>query len=254
MRHIHFSIALGYPSSFSLCDFVFLWTRTLSNHIQSLNRALTFLHSPHTPAILRTAIPSATNLIVHTTEPGSEQRFTQLCALLGDGVIGSVWMYSSEDADAVEASIEVLPILVRALGIGVTRYLKALIPQLMHPLHAVPCKKPRVTLQLSSLRALGAVLQECSPRIENWRSTIVEGVAKCWVVLLGDEQTNEESEQLRHALRVVCGRLWEVAPSVRKEYIRLLELDAAIFETLIGDVIYPHLAEADAIDAPQHDG
>jgi hypothetical protein len=124
MRHIHFSIALGYPSSFSLCDFVFLWTRTLSNHIQSLNRALTFLHSPHTPAILRTAIPSATNLIVHTTEPGSEQRFTQLCALLGDGVIGSVWMYSSEDADAVEASIEVLPILVRALGIGVTRYLK----------------------------------------------------------------------------------------------------------------------------------
>jgi hypothetical protein len=75
-----------------------------------------------------------------------------------------------------------------------TRF-QALIPQLMHPLHAVPCKKPRVTLQLSSLRALGAVLQECSPRIENWRSTIVEGVAKCWVVLLGDEQTNEGAFQ-----------------------------------------------------------
>jgi hypothetical protein len=96
----------------------------MSDRIQSLNRALTFLHSPHTPAILRTAIPAATNLIERTTQPGSEQRFTQLCALLGDGVIGSVWMYSSEDADAVEASVGVLPILVRALGIGATRYLK----------------------------------------------------------------------------------------------------------------------------------
>jgi Tti2 family len=212
MCHLRFSIAPGYPSSFSLCDFVFFWTCTLSDRMQSLNRALTFLHSPHTPAILRTAIPSATNLIEHTTEPGSEQRFNQLCALLGDGVIGSVWMYSSDDPDAVEASIEVLPILVRALGIGATRYLKvrfqhsdrpawrmtrcqALIPQLMHPLHAVPFKKPRVTLQLSSLRALGTVIQECSPRIENWRSTILEGVAKCWVVLLGEEQTDEGTVQ-----------------------------------------------------------
>jgi len=33
-------------------------------------------------------------------------------------------MYSSEDADVVEASVDVLPILVHALGIGATRYLK----------------------------------------------------------------------------------------------------------------------------------
>ena len=33
-------------------------------------------------------------------------------------------MYSSEEAEAVEASIDVLPIIVRALGIGATRYLK----------------------------------------------------------------------------------------------------------------------------------
>ena len=89
-----------------------------------MNRALTFLHSSHTPAILRTAIPTATDLIERTTQPGSEERFAQLCALLGDGVIGSVWMYSSEDAEAVEASVDVLPIIVRALGIGTTRFLK----------------------------------------------------------------------------------------------------------------------------------
>lgn len=146
-------------------------------------------------------------MIERTTQPNSEQRFTQLCALLGDGVIGSVWMYSSEDADVVEASIDVLPILVRALGLGATRYLKvrsstltgrlsevtrcqALIPQLVHPLHAVPYKRTRVILQLSSLRALRTVIQQCSPRIESWKSTIIDGVAKCWVVLLGREQTD----------------------------------------------------------------
>jgi hypothetical protein len=75
-----------------------------------------------------------TNLIERTTPPGSEQRFTQLCALLGDGMVGSVWMYSSEDADAVEASVDVLPILVRALGIGATRYLKVSFSTFIHPL------------------------------------------------------------------------------------------------------------------------
>jgi hypothetical protein len=121
-------------------------------------------------------------------------------------------MYSSEDVDAVEASVDVLPILVRALGIGATRYLKvrfstftvrllemtrcqALIFQLMHPLLAIPNKRPGVILQLTSLRALGTVIQECSPRIENWRGTIIEGVAKCWVVHLGGEQTNEGTFQ-----------------------------------------------------------
>ncbi|KAI9512928.1 hypothetical protein F5148DRAFT_972809, partial [Russula earlei] len=151
--------------------------------LDSLSRALTFLHSPYTPAILRTAIPAAVDLIKRTTESGSEQRFTKLCALLGGNVIGSVWMYGSEDADAVEASVDVLPVVVRALGIGATRYLKALVPQLTHPLHPIPYKKPRITLQISSLRALETVIQECDHRIENWKGTIVEAVAKCWVMI-----------------------------------------------------------------------
>jgi hypothetical protein len=36
-----------------------------------------------------------------------------------------------------------------------------------------------------------------------------------------------------------------------------LKLDATIFESLVGDVIHPHLAEPDElaeIDAPQHEG
>ncbi|KAH9978272.1 hypothetical protein BGW80DRAFT_1202231 [Lactifluus volemus] len=205
--------------------------------LASLHRALTFLHSPHTPAILRAAIPALTTVIERTTQPGSEQRFSQLCALLGDGVIGSVWMYSSEDVDAVEASVEALPIVVRALGIGATRYLKALIPQLTHPLHPAPYRKSNITLQVSSLRALDVVMQECASRMENWKGTIVEGVAKCWVTLWDGQKTESESEDLKRELRAVCVKLCEIVPSVCNEYSRLLKLDARVFETLVGDLI-----------------
>jgi len=153
-------------------------------------------------------------------------------------------MYCSEDAEAIEASVGALPVVVHALGIGATRYLKALVPQLTHPLHPVPYKKPRKTLQLSSLHALGTVIQECGRRIENWKGTIVEGVAKCWVVLWDDgKKADEESEDLCRALRAVCVKLWEVAPSVRIEYMRLLKTDATIFENLVGDFINSPLEE-----------
>src|SRR5882762_8969808 len=98
------------------------------------------------------AIPTATDLVLRTTSEGTEARFTKLCAILGDGIIGSVWMYASQDLDAVEASTEALPAVIKALGIGSVRYLKvtvsghsdrrscidiesatkALIPQLTH--------------------------------------------------------------------------------------------------------------------------
>jgi hypothetical protein len=41
-----------------------------------------------------------------------------------------------------------------------------------------------------------------------------------------------------------------------QEYSRLMELDATIFENLVGDIIYPRLAGANklaAIDTPQHE-
>ena len=126
MCHPHFSAVPASQNSFSLCGLAYSSgpAPTLITRTQSLNRALTFLHSPFTPAVLRAAVPAAVNIIERTTEYGSEQRFSQLSALLGDGVIGSVWMYSSEDVDTVGASVDVLPIVVRALGVGSTRYLK----------------------------------------------------------------------------------------------------------------------------------
>ena len=59
-----------------------------------------------------------------TTADGSESRFDQLCALLGDGIIGNVWLYAQRDPEALQASVEVIPKIVHALGVGTSRYLK----------------------------------------------------------------------------------------------------------------------------------
>lgn len=89
-----------------------------------MHRVFSFLHSPHTPALIRAATPIAVDLVLRTTKVGTEERFTQLCKLLGDGIIGSVWIYGYQDPQAIEASVEVLPVLVTALGLGTVRYLK----------------------------------------------------------------------------------------------------------------------------------
>lgn len=59
-----------------------------------------------------------------TTLPGSAQRFDQLCALLGDGIISGVWIYAYQDFETIEASLLVLSQVVDELGVGVARYLK----------------------------------------------------------------------------------------------------------------------------------
>ena len=61
-----------------------------------------------------------------TTPPASSTRFDQLCSLLGDGIIGNIWVYASRDPDTLQASIDVIPEIVRALEIGTTRYLKVI--------------------------------------------------------------------------------------------------------------------------------
>jgi len=57
-------------------------------------------------------------------DPGSSERFSQLCALLGEGIIAGIWLYGSEKPDVILASLNALPSVIRALGIASARYLK----------------------------------------------------------------------------------------------------------------------------------
>lgn len=150
---------------------------------KSLSTSLTNLHNPFTPTIIRTAIPTTLTLINLTNTPGSQIRFDKLCALLGDSIIGNIWIYASMEPESVQATLDVIPGVIEMLGIGCTRYLKALVPQLIHPLLPSLVGSSR-EMQLSSLRALHVLIDECSPRIPRWKGTILDAVTKCWVGII----------------------------------------------------------------------
>jgi len=91
-----------------------------------------------------------------------------------------VWIYTSKEVECIHATLDVLPGVIKMLGTGCSRYLKGLIPQLIHPL--LPSMvSPSRNMQLSSLRALGVLVDECAPRMPRWKGTVIDGVAKCWV-------------------------------------------------------------------------
>ncbi|KAJ7589055.1 hypothetical protein C8J56DRAFT_1048685 [Mycena floridula] len=162
----------------------------------SLNTCLGQLQDERTPRLLQAVVPMTVRLVEMTTPQGSNQTFEQLCTLLGEGIIGTVWVYSPDSQETILASVESLSVVVRALGIGALRYLpfpakrtdklsQALIPQLTHPLYANEFQKTSRELQAASLRALRVVLEECAPRIEMWKGTILDAIARCWVESAG---------------------------------------------------------------------
>lgn len=102
--------------------------RGLTTSFQSLKKCLAFLQNPETSELIRAAVPTSVSLVLLTTPPGSAKRFDQLCEVLGDGIIGSIWFYAMHEQDAIEATIDVLPGIVHALGIGTARYLKVSLP------------------------------------------------------------------------------------------------------------------------------
>ncbi|KAI3612996.1 trna-specific trna nucleotidyltransferase [Moniliophthora roreri] len=222
--------------------------------LQSLNNCLGHFNHEHSPHLIRLAILASLKLILLTTSPGSATQFDQICMLLGEGVIGTIWLYSSAKHSVIEASIEVLPSLIRALGLGSSRYLKvkwrhriiacvttdiivkALVPQLVHPLIPAPFKDLSVELQIKSLQALTVVLEICAPRIRQWKGTVLDGIARCWVTTVEKtlDMNESEREELRVQLRRACGALVQACPSVQEdEFKRLRDTDRMFGDLLL---------------------
>ena len=105
---------------------VFFSHGVVASHIlsQSLTRTLTSLHDPFTPTLIRSSIPVTIELVNMLTATKPAVRFDKLCHLLGDGIIGGVWLYANREIDAIEASVEMAGVVVKELDIGSARYLK----------------------------------------------------------------------------------------------------------------------------------
>lgn len=101
---------------------------------KNLTKCIAFLDRPESPALLRTVIPASITLVELATPPKSVKRFDQLCALLGDGIIGTVWTHGTRQDKVMLAAVEVLPSLIKTLGIGCARYLKVCPSYIRHML------------------------------------------------------------------------------------------------------------------------
>ncbi|KAF7331859.1 hypothetical protein MKEN_00066000 [Mycena kentingensis (nom. inval.)] len=198
---------------------------------EALHRCITVLDSPETPVLLPAAVSTTTSLIMLTTVEGSVQRFDQLSALLGNGIIGSVWPYSSNRLPALLASVEALPAVVEMLGVGCARYLKVLIAQLVYPLAPLAYQASTILLQIASLRALVAVIQACPERVSSSRGTILNAVGRCWVEAVEHPGGKDE---LKRELQTVCRRLEGAYPAIRgREYAQVMALNENLFAGLL---------------------
>ncbi|KAF8529111.1 hypothetical protein BU17DRAFT_80296 [Hysterangium stoloniferum] len=197
----------------------------------SLKTALLHLHSPLTPQIILAAVPAHLQLINLTTASGSKVRFDQLCTLLGEGIIGGIWMYAYQEWETLEASMVAARDVVRNLGVGTTRYLKALVSQLMLNIASLS-QQHQLSMQLASLGLLEVIICVCKSRIDNWTGLILGGVARLWVNLEDSDFVNKQDVQ--RAIQKVTYVLGEACPSVvLNEYDRLLTCDSSMFQGLL---------------------
>ena len=68
-----------------------------------------------------------------------------------------------------------------------------MIPQCVHCITLNENVPRTPALEKASLKALVALIQECEPRMDRWKGTIIEGVVKYWVTLV-DRQERERGE------------------------------------------------------------
>ncbi|KAJ3743501.1 hypothetical protein DFH05DRAFT_1618591 [Lentinula detonsa] len=208
--------------------------------LTSLNTCLAQLDDTESPQLIQTAISVSLSLSLLTTTPGSSMQFDQLCALLGERIIGAIWLYSYDKLGVVQASVDSLPPLLNALGLGCCRYLKALIPQLLHPLLPVSFTSHPVELQISSLRALTMIIHECPYRMSQWKGTIIDSISRCWVHSRDTQSVGDSSRRdskLEEHLRSSCEALAKVCPSIIEEELRrLLVIDHDMFQELVAGI------------------
>ncbi|EIW82173.1 hypothetical protein CONPUDRAFT_143656 [Coniophora puteana RWD-64-598 SS2] len=212
----------------------------------SLSSAFRSLHSDHTPDLLRATVPTLLLLTDKSTSPATETRAERLSAIIGDGLIGTVWTYAYRDPETLAAATEMVAVVVQRIGIGAARWLKAIIPQLTHALAAsanvgidagLPTVPMSRLLQVASAQTLAIVVEVCAPRMGRWRYTILDGVGRCWISLEDrlreGEKEGPEEDVLRIALKGVVKNLQAACEETTKDLVELCVFDDHLFAGLL---------------------
>lgn len=245
----------------------------------SLSGTFNHLRDPLTPDLIRAAVPTTLHLIdlISPLSPASlppesgfpsqgsaivksrsspanpATRYEHLSTLLGSCLIGTVFLYAYADPEAIIAATDMLPLVLTRMGIGVARWLKALIPQLTHALLPPAVSSPTrpldvdLRLKVSSLRALCTCIETCAPRMYLWKCNIIDAVGRAWASAKDIEyeghtqlvdETGASSLELEYKtlLQMICIKLAEACPSIiQEEYQQLIRFDSVLFNGLVGN-------------------
>ncbi|KAF9004777.1 hypothetical protein BDQ17DRAFT_1424610 [Cyathus striatus] len=200
-----------------------------------LRKSLSATVALQSAPLLEASLTTLVDLIKATSTLGTEAYFDQLCELIGESIVNDTWFYAYDKPDVLVASVKALVPIIEALQLGSARFLNALIPQLTHPLRPVPMQAPNTALQIASLRALNALIVHCAPRMHEWKVTIVDGIARCWVDRFVDEREakpDTDREQLKQLLQDAMCALALACPSVETEIAQVAQLDRDLFREL----------------------
>jgi len=199
----------------------------------SLKGTLVFVHDPKTPELLSSSIPAIVELVDlllparALSKAGGKQRFDRLCSVLGEGIIGNIWIHASRDVATIRATIDQVPLLVESLGVCAVRYLKPLVLQLLNPIYPPPPgvqpmeSQEAHELKISSLRSLSSVITACRDRIPVWKKTILDAVVRCWVNEC--ENPGPNTSLIRLGLLQVTSSLSLTCPSILESEIPRLK-------------------------------
>ncbi|CAG7849407.1 SubName: Full=Uncharacterized protein {ECO:0000313/EMBL:CCA71807.1} [Serendipita indica DSM 11827] len=198
----------------------------------SLETSLLRYGDPQSPTLFKHAMLASLELVDKTTKKDGLERHTRLFALLGDSMIGGTWSFGYREPLLIQASYDVLPNLLDALGVAFVRYLKAIVPQLVHTISSPPEMKVPPTLREAALRCLIKVVDIGASRVSYWSGEIISGIAKALV------QSGNADASLRQLVGAVLHVLLDKCPDTTKNHLEALkELD-------------PTLRAAFAVDSP----
>ncbi|KIM33535.1 hypothetical protein M408DRAFT_326227 [Serendipita vermifera MAFF 305830] len=199
----------------------------------SLGTSLLRFGDPLSPILFKQAAMASMELAGKTAKVGSPEYYQLLFSLVGENIIGGAWTFGYREPLLIQATYEILPQILENLGVACVRYLKALVPQLLHTLVPLEGARPSVELQKASLRALKDVIHFGAPRISYWSGEIVGGIAKFWV-LQEDKQVNDPV--ITSLLVAVLRELSSACPDVTQARLEVLNTLDPRFSRLISSI------------------
>ncbi|RXK41344.1 hypothetical protein M231_01249 [Tremella mesenterica] len=189
---------------------------------QILLKSLIHTLSLHANPPLSHVLPVTIKLVEKSLQ-GQGERRAMMYEEMMDKAIVQGWIYAPPGAEGKIVLIGIaqsVEIMCDALGMGILRWLKTIIPYLLQPLQMSPTKTtlPHITANLKALIKVMQTLRE-TKRIIRWRGQIMDMTAR-FVILLNDaallgDLPTEDVEESRGLVRAVLTELEVQYPAVR---------------------------------------